>query len=107
MSKDGKNLNPSWIPLMTTKGLGWAWAPLQLSQPVVHQVDPTHGLPAIMTVEETAKFLGLSSKTVHASIADGELPGKKVRHRTLIYRDALLQWLQSKPRVPTRRKRNR
>ena len=69
--------------------------------------DSTYGLPQILTVEEAAAFLRLNVKTVHAAITAGEMPGRKVRRRTVILRDALLEWLRSKPRVTARRKRSR
>lgn len=69
--------------------------------------DPTCGLPAVLTVEETAAFLRLNPKTVHAAIAAGELPGRKVGRRTLVLRDALLHWLKLEERVLPRRRGGR
>ncbi|MBI5478136.1 MAG: helix-turn-helix domain-containing protein [Deltaproteobacteria bacterium] len=69
--------------------------------------DPTYGLPAVLTVEETAAFLRLNPKTVHAAITAGELPGRKVGRRTLVLRDALLHWLKLEERVRSRRRGGR
>jgi len=69
--------------------------------------DPTYGLPPVLTAKETARFLNLDPKTVYASINEGELPARKVRHRTVIFRDALLDWLRSDKRGLSRRRRKR
>lgn len=53
----------------------------------------TYGLAPVLTVKEVADFLRLNLKTVHAAIAQGQMPGKKVRGRTLVLRDELLRWL--------------
>ena len=66
---------------------------------------PTYGLSPILTAAEAATFLRVNVKTVHAAIRAGELPGRKVRHRTVILRDALLDYLRSNERVlPSRRR---
>ena len=57
--------------------------------------DLTYGLPPILSAEEAAAFLRLSVKTVYAAISSGEMPGRKVRKRTVILRDALLEWLRT------------
>ncbi|MDD9944223.1 MAG: helix-turn-helix domain-containing protein [Myxococcales bacterium] len=57
-------------------------------------ITSPHGLQPIMTVEETAAFLRVNVKTVYASIAAKELPGRKVGGRTVVYRDALLSFLR-------------
>jgi len=57
--------------------------------------DPTYGLPPVLTVEDAAAFLRMNSKTVYAAVAAGEMPGRKVRKRTVILRDALLDWLRT------------
>ena len=58
-----------------------------------------HDLHPVMTVEETATFLRLNVKTVYAAIAAKELPGRKIGGRTVVYRDALLRFLQGQERV--------
>ena len=103
MSSESK----TWIPVhyaTWSSGSLTVW-PTQV--PASEEQDPTYGLPAVLTVEETAEFLRLNPKTVHAAINAGEIPARKVRKRTLVFREALLKWLRSKPRVSTRRKRNR
>ena len=69
--------------------------------------DPTYGLSPVLTVEETAEFLRLNVKTVHAAIAARDFPGRKVGRRTVILRDALLDWLKSEERVLPGRRRKR
>jgi len=73
----------------------------ELEQP---QPESTCGLPAVLTVEETAAFLRLNVKTVHASIAAGEMPARKVGRRTVVLRDALLDWLRGQGRAPRNRR---
>ena len=65
----------------------------------------TYGLPAILTVVETAQFLGLNVKTVYASINDGSIPGRKAGSRTIVFREALLDWLRSKAREKSHKRR--
>ena len=67
--------------------------------------EETYGLPAVLTVDEVAAFLRMNRKTVFASIATGEMPGRKVGRRVVILRDALLEWMRSKARVSSRRTR--
>ncbi len=67
----------------------------------------TYGLPPILNAEEAAAFLGLNVKTVYKGVVAGEMPGRKVRHRTIILRDALLDWLRTQERVRPRRGRSR
>lgn len=71
------------------------------------QDDPTYGLPPVLTADEAAAFLRMNAKTVYAAVAAGEMPGRKVRQRTVILRDALLQWLNTQERVRPRRRRSR
>jgi excisionase family DNA binding protein len=62
-----------------------------------------YGLPAVLTVEETARFLRLNVKTVHSSISKQEIPARKIGKRTVVLRDALLNWLRCQERVLPRR----
>jgi excisionase family DNA binding protein len=66
----------------------------------------TYGLPAVLTVAEAAAFLRLNIKTVYAAISTGELPGRKVCGRTVVLRDAMLEWLRSKAHVSSRDRRS-
>ena len=98
----------TWIPFHYAT---WSSDPLMEwsvlpTAPAREELDPTYGLPEVMTVEETAKFLKMNPKTVHAGINDGEIPARKVRKRTLVFREALLRWLASDTRaLPSRRRR--
>jgi len=68
--------------------------------------DGTYGLPPVLTVVEAARFLRLNVKTVYDAIAAHEMPGRKIRGRTLILRDAMLEWMRFPERVlPSRKKR--
>ena len=69
--------------------------------------DDTYGLPPILNAEQAAEFLGVNVKTLYKAVADGTMPGKKIGHRTVILRDALLEWLRTQERVRTRRGRSR
>jgi hypothetical protein len=69
--------------------------------------DATYGLPAVITVEETAEFLRLNVKTLHAAIASGKFPGRRVQSRIVVLRDAMLEWLRSPKRVPPQRRKVR
>ena len=65
-----------------------------------------YGLPPIITAEEAAEFLRVNVKTVYAAIQQGQLPGRRVGKRLVIFRDALLQWLQSTEcKLPQKAKR--
>ena len=66
-----------------------------------------YGLSPILSVEEAAHFLGLNAKTVYGAIAAQRMPGRKVGQRTVILRDALLDWLRSQDRVVHQRKRKK
>ena len=70
--------------------------------------DGPYGLNPVLTVEEVAVFLRVNVKTVYNAISAGQMPGRKVGNRTVILRDAMLNWLKSPKRVlPSKRKRRR
>lgn len=47
----------------------------------------------ILTLEETAEFLGISPKALREAAARGEVPGCKIARRWRFSRFALHQWL--------------
>lgn len=56
---------------------------------------PATTLPAVLTVDEAARFLRLNRKTLYDAVRAGELPGVvRVGRSIRIGRDALLGWLQ-------------
>jgi excisionase family DNA binding protein len=71
------------------------------------QIDGAYGLPPILNAEQAAGFLGVNVKTLYKAVANGEMPGRKIGNRTVILRDALLDWLRTQERVRTRRGRSR
>ena len=71
-------------------------------QPAEHE---TYGLPPVLTVDEVAAFLRLNRKTVFAAIAAKEMPGRRVGRRVVVLRDALLDWMRSKARLSSRKRR--
>jgi excisionase family DNA binding protein len=54
----------------------------------------TYDLAPILSVDEAASFLRLNRKTVYDAVAAREMPGRRIRNRVVIPRDALLEWLQ-------------
>lgn len=53
-----------------------------------------YDLAPVLSVEEAACFLRLNRKTVYEAVAAREMPGRRIRNRVVIPRDALLEWLQ-------------
>jgi excisionase family DNA binding protein len=53
-----------------------------------------YGLPAVLSVDQAAKFLNVDRKTVYEAIASGGIPARRIgRRRIVILRDVLLDWL--------------
>jgi excisionase family DNA binding protein len=52
--------------------------------------------PIALNIDEACKSSRLSRGTLYAAIKSGELPLLKLGRRSLILRDDLLAWLQSK-----------
>jgi hypothetical protein len=50
--------------------------------------------PEILDVQATADMIGISKDAVYDLFKKGELPGRKVAHRWLTTRDAVLKWLK-------------
>ncbi|MBO8138363.1 MAG: helix-turn-helix domain-containing protein [Desulfotomaculum sp.] len=50
-------------------------------------------LPMVLTVEQTAKVMGLNRGTVYELIRQKQLPAAKIGRRILVPRDALFDWL--------------
>ena len=48
-------------------------------------------LPPILTVEQTAKLLGISRGLAFAAVRGGEIPHVRIGRRILVPRDALLR----------------
>jgi excisionase family DNA binding protein len=66
----------------------------------------SYDLAPVLSVGEAASFLRINRKTVYDAVAAREMPGRRVRNRVVIPRDALLDWLSGKDCVlPQKRKR--
>jgi len=50
-------------------------------------------LPAVLSVKQVAKFLGLSLGTTYARLRNGSIPARQVGRRWLVSREALVAWL--------------
>lgn len=50
----------------------------------MHGRSPDHPLPQLLTPEEAAQYLGISSYTVRERLKRGEIPGRKHGARWLI-----------------------
>lgn len=50
-------------------------------------------LPPILTVEQTAKILGISRGLAFAAVRNGEIPHVRIGRRILVPRDRLRQML--------------
>lgn len=57
--------------------------------------DSGAGLPRIMTVEETARFLRLGRTTTYELCRQNLIPHLRLGHQIRISRDTLLAWLES------------
>ena len=52
-------------------------------------------LPAVLTVDEAARFLRINRKTLYEAVRAGEVPGVvRVGRSIRIGRDALLRWME-------------
>ena len=50
-------------------------------------------LPEIMTIEETAQYLRISSSSLYKLAQDGRIPCQKVGRHWRFYRPALASWI--------------
>lgn len=46
-----------------------------------------------LTVEDVAKVMNMSERTVYSYLMKGIIPGRKVGHRWYVYWPTLLEWL--------------
>jgi excisionase family DNA binding protein len=53
--------------------------------------------PDVLTVEQTAKLLGLSIHSVYNAVSKGQIPHRRIGRRLLFSRGAILTWLQGSP----------
>jgi excisionase family DNA binding protein len=58
-----------------------------------------YGLSAILTVEETARFLRISSTTAYVAVRSKQIPSTLVGRQYRIYADQLLRWLEQSGHV--------
>lgn len=65
-----------------------------------YHTDEIYSLPAMMTVDELARFLRVNRNTLYDDIKRKRIPGvKRIGRQFRINRDAVIQWLQSDGRV--------
>lgn len=57
-----------------------------------YSAGPFLGSKLLLSVPETAGLLGISRRTVFLLLASGDLRRRKVRRRTMIHRDDVLQF---------------
>ncbi len=55
-------------------------------------------MTALMTVEELAKHLRVTNRTIYRLLKRGEIPAVKVGHKWRFDKDAIGRWLQPKPK---------
>ncbi len=48
----------------------------------------------VMSVDQAAKYLGVSTKTLYEYAAQGAIPHRRLGRRILLSRQALLEWLK-------------
>jgi excisionase family DNA binding protein len=53
------------------------------------------GPKEILNMEEASQFLGVSIKTFHKVLREGDIPGRKVGREWKFSRQALIQWVGS------------
>jgi len=56
------------------------------------QSTPPASFPEIMTLQETARFLRVSPKTIVRLVKEGKLPARKVGHSVRFSQTALIRW---------------
>lgn len=54
-------------------------------------------LPAVVSVEEAARVLGISRSTAYNAVRDGDLPSVRIRGRILIPAQKLAELLRCEP----------
>ena len=66
-----------------------------------------HGLPVLLTADETADLLRTTRAAIYAMTERGQLPGAtRIGRRLLFRRDTLLDWLDQK-RAPSSKEARR
>ncbi len=50
----------------------------------------------VMTIDDLAKYLKLSTSTLYKLCADGKVPGQKVGRHWRFHREVVDQWLRGK-----------
>ncbi len=60
------------------------------------KIDPPRGPRLLLSVNDTARSLGVSRATVFVLIRDCELPSVRVGRRRLIPADGLRAWVQAR-----------
>jgi excisionase family DNA binding protein len=53
---------------------------------------------AVMTINDLAKYLKLSTSTLYKLCAEGKVPGQKVGRHWRFHREIIDRWLKDEPR---------
>ena len=61
--------------------------------------------PEIMTMEEAAAMLQVSTRTIQRMVADGRMPGRQVGSQWRFHRDQLREWVRGETESPRDRER--
>jgi len=57
----------------------------------------------IMTIEQLAEYLKISTSTLYKQLQDGKLPGQKVGKRWRFHKEAIDEWLKQHPEKGTKK----
>lgn len=60
-------------------------------------MDAPNKISAALTVHDAAKIAGVGRSTIYEELAAGRLAAKKLGRRTIITKQALLDWMESLP----------
>ncbi len=57
----------------------------------------------IMTIEQLAEYLKISTSTLYKQVQDGRLPGQKVGKRWRFHKEAIDEWSKQHPEKGTKK----
>lgn len=55
--------------------------------------------PDVLTADEARAFLHIGRRQMYAALRTGEIPGRRIGAKWIVYRESLLQWLTDRPAV--------
>ena len=62
----------------------------------MHKSQAPHITPLLVGVEEAARILGVSKRTLYHLIAEGSLPSVRIRGRRLLRLETLAEWVKTR-----------